>query len=64
MRYAVIFLKNVIPHASGAPEFQQTALNGKGFLTEECRLRLVSKEKPDCCARVPGALVLSRDERT
>ena len=37
-------------------------LSGNTFLTEECRLRLVNKEKADWSSRVPGAFLLSRDE--
>ena len=35
------------------PQNQKESLSGNAFLTEECRLRLVNKEKADCFSRVP-----------
>ena len=59
---SVIFLYNAEPHKSRSAVNQKIGLSDNAFLTEECRLRLVNKEKADWSSRVPGALLLSRDE--
>ena len=58
------FLYSRANQGSAAPCNRRRGCNGKGGLTEECRMRLVSKEPSDCFFRVPGVLVLLRNKST
>jgi hypothetical protein len=54
VRQRYIISYNAEPHKSRSAVNQKTGLSGNAFLTEECRLRLVNKEKADWSSRVPG----------
>ena len=58
------FLYSRANQGSAAPCNRRRGCNGKGGSTEECRMRLVSKELSDCFFRVPGVLILLRDKST